>query len=110
MKRLELVYSEDIIEMRYFEDESNRYRSWKLSKSIVNELIPWWRTVKFKLKEFPIIKSEKFYEFRMDVAKYVYIKEFKTGNSFCKGSWDIPVALVEALSDMEREGLTEKTI
>lgn len=110
MKRLELVYDEDIIELRYFEDDTNKYRSWRLSKSIVNELIPWWKSVKFKLKKFPIIKSEKFYEFRMDVCKYVYIKEFDADSHYCCGSWDIPVVLIEALSEMEKEGLTEKIV
>jgi len=110
MKRLELIYTEYIIEMRYFEDETERYRSWRLSKSIVNRLIPWWKDVKFKLKEFPVIKSGKYYEFRMDNCKYLYIKEFGCDNNCCKGSWDIPVILIETLSDMEREGLSEKIV
>ena len=110
MKILELIYNDDNIEIRYFEDNIERYRSWELSKSIVNRLIPWWRDIKFKLDKFPVIKSGKYYEFRMDDCKYLYIKEFEIDYKYCKGSWDIPIVLIEALSDMEKEGLTEKII
>jgi len=110
MKRLELLYEEDIIELRYFEDESNRYRSWKIPKTIIEKLIPWWNDAKFKIKKFPVIKKGKCYEFRMDVSKYLYIKEFKYGTNYCEGSWDIPVVLIESLCDMKIEGLTEKII
>lgn len=110
MKRLELIYNEDSIEMRYFEDESERYRSWKLSKSIINKLIPWWKSIKFKLKNFPVVQTGETHEFRIDTGKYMYIKEFMDKNNYCIGSWDIPIFLIESLSDMEKEGLTEKQV
>lgn len=110
MKKLELLYEEDIIELRYFEDESNRYRSWKLPKTIISKLIPWWKDIKFRIKKFPVIDRGARHEFRMDVPKYIYIKEFTNDNNFCNGSWDIPIILIEALCDMERDGITEKMI
>ena len=110
MKRVELIYEDEFIEIRYFEDDSNRYRSWKLSKYIVDKLIPWWEDTKFKIKDFPIIKKGECYEFKMVISKYLYIKEFKYNTNYCEGSWDIPIVLVEALSNMEKEKITEKII
>jgi len=110
MKRVELIYNCDNIEIRYFNNGDERYISWELSKSVISRLIPWWRTVKYNLKEFPIIVSKPFYEFRMDTCKYLYIKEFEGKNRNCRGSYDIPIVVIEALLDMEREGLTEKNI
>lgn len=109
MKRLELVYNKDNIEMKYFEDESKRYRSWILPEFIVSKLIPWWNDIKFKIKEFPVAKRGNFYEFKIEVGKYIDIREFKS-ESYCIGSWSIPVVLIEALSEMEKEGLTRKNI
>jgi len=110
MKRLELIHDEERgVEIKYFEDESERYRSWKLPKFIIDKLIPWWDNTKFKIKEFPVVKKGIFYEFKIEVGKYMDIKEFKRGN-YCIGAWSIPVFIIEALSDMERDGITSKNI
>jgi hypothetical protein len=108
MNTLELVYDDNNIELRYFEN-SDRYRSWTLSKFIINELIPWWRDTKFNICKFPVIKIEKYYEFNMVCSRYIYIKEFD-GNTNCLGSWDIPIVVIEALSEMEKEGITKKNL
>lgn len=108
MKRLELVHEGDDIELKYFEDETDRYRSWKLSKYLINSLIPWWNNIGKKTQSLrvPLIETTEFYEFKIYDFRKIYIKEFGK----CKRDYDIPIVLIEALSEMEKEGITSKKI
>lgn len=108
MKHLDIVYKDDMIELKYFEDDNEQYKSWRLSKYLINSLIPWWNNVGKKTRSLrvPLIETTEFYEFKIYDFRKVYIKEFGK----CKRDYDIPIVLIEALSEMEKEGLTSKNI
>ena len=98
--RVEFSALSGIIEIRYFDTpEDQRYRSWKLPVSIVNDLIAWRKkTGKQKDAAFPLNAITKVCEITMNTHKYIEIKSLD-----CKGrtnmtGWSLPACVVDDLS------------
>ena len=91
--------SDGILEVRYFDDyKDERYRSWKMPKTVAEELIFWWKRLKQnKGKEFPIKEKTKICEFSMNTEKYIEVREFNSLGSYKMIGWSLPKEVVEEL-------------
>lgn len=97
--------SDGSLEVRYFDDyKDSSYRSWRLPKEVVGELIFWWKELKKnKNINFPIKVKTKNCEFSMRTEKYVDIREFDTLGRYKLARWSLPKVAVEELIDWDEK-------
>lgn len=97
--KIEIIASNEIIEVRYFDDPKDElYRSWKLPKSVAGELIKWWRMTKISQKTiFPINSRSGKCEFMMHTEKFIGIKEIDSLGRTKMTGWSLPSEIAEKL-------------
>jgi len=93
------IFPNGDLEIRYFDTPRDfSYRSWKLPKRVVEELISWWKKLKKnKSIHFPIKERTKICEFNMYTEKYIDIREFDSLGRFKMTGWSLPKVAVEEL-------------
>lgn len=91
--------AEGSIEVRYFDDhKDSSYRSWKLPKEVVVELISWWEKLRKNQNiHFPIKEKTKICEFNMYTEKHIEIREFDSHGRFKMTGWSLPKVAIEEL-------------
>lgn len=98
--KVEFVNSSDgVLEMRYFDDcKDERYRSWKMPRTVAEELISWQKRLKqSKDEKFPIKEKAKICEFSMNTEKYIEVREFDSSGRYKMAGWSLPKEIVEEL-------------
>lgn len=95
--------SDESLEVRYFDDSrDSSYRSWRLPKKVVGELITWWKELKKnKNINFPIKTRTKICKFNMYTEKYIGIREFDTLGRYKLAGWSLPKVVLEELIDWD---------
>ncbi|MFQ5867794.1 MAG: hypothetical protein ACE5IT_07355 [bacterium] len=96
------------LEIRYFDiPRDSSYRSWKLPKEVVKELISWWKRLrKNKNIRFPIKEKTKICEFTMYTENYIEIREFDNLGRYKMIGFSLPkVLLKELVSWKNKESL-----
>jgi len=93
------IFPNGDLEIRYFDTPRDfSYRSWKLPKRVVEELISWWKKLKKnKSIHFPAKEKTKICEFNMYTEKYIDIREFDSLGRFKMTGWSLPKVAVEEL-------------
>ncbi len=89
-----------VLEIRYFDTaEDELYRSWKLPRSVADELIKWWLKVIKPKKDisFPINSRGSKCEFTMHTEKSIDIKEIDSLGRGKMSGWSLPSRAVEEL-------------
>jgi len=91
--------SDEILEMRYFDDcKDERCRSWKMPRAVAEELVSWQKKFKqSKIKKFPIKEKTKICEFNMNTEKSVEVREFDGLGRYKMTGWSLPKEVVEEL-------------
>ena len=97
--------SDGDLEIRYFDTlQDSFYRSWRLPKDVVKELILWWRKLrKNKNIHFPIKEDTKICEFNMYTEKSIDIREFDSLGRYKTIGWSLPKETVEELINWDRK-------
>ncbi|MBU4376687.1 MAG: hypothetical protein KKD29_04320 [Candidatus Omnitrophica bacterium] len=97
--KIDFFADNGIIEIRYFDTPKDEfYRSWKLPKSVADELIKWWlKVIKPQKTSFPINVRSGPCEFTMHTEKFIDIREIDSLGRFKMTGWSLPSRVVEEL-------------
>ena len=86
------------IELRYYDCPSNdTYRSWLLSRQILNALISFWKSYRSGSRTIPVLERVPEGEFRMLSEKTVQLKEADPYGALKMTGADLSVDLIESL-------------
>lgn len=85
------------LEIYYYEDESEKYRSWKMPLKIVREFVKWRPTIDATKDTLPIKAKKKDCEFEIVHDKWVYIKEVDENGYRETVGWDLPKVVQNAI-------------
>ena len=96
--------SDGSLEIRYFDDYRDlSYRSWRVPKTVAEELTSWWERLRNKNVNFPIKEKAKMCEINMYTEKYIDIKELDSLGRFKMVGWSFPKAVVEELVNWDKK-------
>jgi hypothetical protein len=97
--KVEFIKRGGLIEIRYFDTpKDERYLSWKIPKTVTDELVAWQRKIKQnKNLKFPIKETTKNCGLNMATEKHINIREFDSKGSYKMTGWSLPSIVVEKL-------------
>jgi len=103
--KVEFSAQDGLIEIRYFDTpDDERCRSWKMPKTVAEEVIAWRKKFnKSERKKFPVKEKTRICEFNMATDKYINIREFDSMGGYKMTGWSWPIVVMEKLIDWSRD-------